>query len=92
MDVEVTKLVLDITRLALQLNPTQTKQEITGDKPTVFLEFLGHTCCLNVKVCENGWECDTPFDARFNVWFDEEDAREKLEEIYDYLLNLRSEN
>lgn len=47
--------VLKIMQLALEINDTPTKQETTGDKPTVFVDFSGHVCTLSVQIHSHGW-------------------------------------
>lgn len=47
--------VLEIMALALEFNGKPTKQELTGNKPTIFVEFAGHVCELDVRICEDGW-------------------------------------
>lgn len=47
------KRILD---LALKLNPSETKREVTGSKPTIFVEFSGHVGTVYVRVYRNGWK------------------------------------
>ena len=41
--------------LALEFNGRSTKCECTGSKPTIFVNFSGHTCELDVNICTQGW-------------------------------------
>lgn len=46
-----------ILDLVLDINEFEERQRRnTGDKPTVFMSFDGHTCCLRVNVYKEGWE------------------------------------
>ena len=59
---EVRKLVHEIVDRFLDYNPTITRQETTGDKPTFFLNFEGTICTLAVRAYANGYiytsECE----------------------------------
>lgn len=41
--------------LALEFNGKPTKQELTGNKPTIFVDFAGHVCELDVGISMDGW-------------------------------------
>jgi hypothetical protein len=45
--------------LALLLNPADTQRNVTGHKPTVFVEFSGHVSLIKVRVYETGWGEET---------------------------------
>ncbi len=47
--------VLEIMTLALEFNGRSTKCECTGSKPTIFVNFSGNTCELDVNICTQGW-------------------------------------
>lgn len=53
---EVRALVHEIVDRAMSYNSTSTKQDFTGDKPTFFVSFAGHTACLYAEIHANGWE------------------------------------
>lgn len=55
----VRKKVLEIMELAMLINDSPTKQRLTGEKPTVFIEFSGHCCSLDVKIYPKGWKADS---------------------------------
>lgn len=45
-----------ILAVALEINGLGPRSnEETGDKPTVFVEFFGHTGVLTVSIHKNGW-------------------------------------
>lgn len=57
-------LVLDINGLE------ERKQEITGNLPTAFFEFCGHTCKVAVDVCSSGWAAGVSPDIRVSAYLD----------------------
>ena len=50
MTEKVKSKVLEIMALALEFNCKPTKQECTGNKPTIFVDFAGHVCELDVGI------------------------------------------
>lgn len=50
MTEKVKSKVLEIMALALEFNGKPTKQECTGNKPTIFVDFAGHVCELDVGI------------------------------------------
>lgn len=80
------KRILD---LALKLNPSETRREVTGSKPTIFVEFSGHVGTVCVRVYRNGWKpyADTDCSWEFSV-----DATEtisiKIDQCIGYLESL----
>ena len=87
MNTEVIEKVKEIMGLALELNPTPTKQKTTGCKPTVFVNFSGHTSGLDVGVCERGWLPNETKETT-NVYVDSPDAAAQLDDVIDYLNGL----
>lgn len=59
-----------ILALALKLNPTETRQETTGNKPTVLVEFSGHVGIVYVSVYKNGWERHVDVSDEFQFYVD----------------------
>ena len=55
MTKEITQRVLEIMELAVSFNSDETRQEITDNKPTFFVEFYGHICGLEVRANINGY-------------------------------------
>ena len=47
--------IMRIVELCLQLNPTETLQGVTGNKPTVFFDFSGHIAECGVRIHAHGW-------------------------------------
>jgi hypothetical protein len=63
-----------IFNLAMAINPNDTKQDITGGKPTVFVNFSGHVAGIDVRIYSNGWsyvddECEL---TAYTIWLDDE--------------------
>lgn len=46
---KILDLVLDVNGL------DERARDLTGDKPTAFFEFSGHTAGITVQLYENGW-------------------------------------
>lgn len=44
-----------ILGLCLEINPTATQKEKTGDKPTVFFHFSGHVGYVEINIYPTGW-------------------------------------
>lgn len=55
--------------------------EFTNDKigPTVFFEFSGHVCSLEIRIFKNGWGYFAEFDERFQFYLDKEIDKEEFE-------------
>lgn len=52
------KQLTKILGLCLEINPTATRRELTGDKPTVFVQFGGHCNYAQVDIYPTGWSKD----------------------------------
>lgn len=81
----------EIMKLAMLLNDTETKQEITGNKPTVFVEFSGHVNALSCRICLNGWHPHHDSNYDFSIFFLEENCSKELDECIDKLTELCKE-
>lgn len=57
---EIKEKVLKIVDLALQINDRPTRQELTENKPTVFVSFFGHTNTLCVDCNPDGYAEKAP--------------------------------
>ena len=57
------------------------RYELTNDKigPTVFFEFSGHVCSLEIRIFKNGWGYFAEFDERFQFYLDKEIDKEEFE-------------
>ena len=58
--------------LALKLNETPTKQEITGEKPTIFVDFSGHITTCNLYIHSNGYASGVSAVKQFDIPLNEE--------------------
>lgn len=47
--------LMQILGLCLEINPTPTEREATGDKPTVFFHFSGHCSHVEINIYPTGW-------------------------------------
>ena len=57
------KKIHDVLEMVLEINGTHPRtRALTGNKPTVFLEFSGHTASTHVYVNKNGWAPYEPSD------------------------------
>lgn len=59
---------LRILQLAMLLNATPTKQELTGETPTVFIDWAGHISGFEVSIHSKGWDGDCP-DKTFETHY-----------------------
>lgn len=83
--------LMRIMELAYMINPTKTKREITGDKPTIFIDFAGHISSVHIHIHSNGWSWGSYADEDYYINFDESKNKsyiceadkciEKLEDI-----------
>lgn len=82
-----------IQGIAYRLNSTCTEKETTGEKPTVFTEFIGHVCGFRINIFNNGWVRGESPDYQKIVYLDgfsSENAEKELEEIHRKLSDLLS--
>lgn len=92
---EVEKKVIQIMELSMKLNSTPTQKRITGSKPAVIANFLGHVCALDVVIYLHGWEV-VPNQKYFDdstteyslIDLDRETAYEELEAVCNRLKEL----
>ena len=82
MNESIKNKVLEIMALAVEFNNTETKTELTDDKPTFFVEFSGHTCGLNVNIHLKGWSRDKMNKVKyFETYLDNYNTEENLDNI-----------
>jgi hypothetical protein len=82
----ISKQLTEIMKLCYQINNVETNREKTGNLPTVFAQFYGHTCQLDVYIYDEGWT--TPHDEeawRIGVYLTEDNASTLLDKIIDRL-------
>ena len=64
--------------LCLQINGLQKRQrEYTGNQPTVFFDFSGHTAEVNMYVHTSGWH-DTKPDIKLRAYLTEPGQLDKF--------------
>lgn len=74
----ISKQLTQIMQLCYQINNVETNREITGDLPTVFIEFRGHTCQLNARIYDEGWGAGIDPDYTTTIYLDQPRASENL--------------
>ena len=55
---ETREIVKQIFNLALAINPNDTKQDKTGNKPTVYVRFSGIIAGVEVRIYPTGWDSE----------------------------------
>ena len=72
---ETREIVKQIFNLALAVNPNDTRQDKTGGKPTVFVNFSGHVAGVDVRIYLNGWSLSPDVDSKvitYTIWLGDE--------------------
>ena len=76
---ETREIVMQIFDLALAINQNETRQDKTGNKPTVFVRFSGHVAGVEVEAYPNGWDSgfgwvgeDDDIGIRYTIYLDDE--------------------
>ena len=67
----ISKQIAKIVQLCYQINSTPTRRVETGNLPTVFLDFMGHTCQINIRIYDDGWMSGEDPDFSAHVYLDE---------------------
>lgn len=60
------RLVTEIFEFAVRNNAVPTQREYTGDQPTFFVWYSGHTTGLTVSIAPKGWEANGE-DERYDI-------------------------
>ena len=83
----ISKQIAKIIQLCYQINSVETNRETTGNLPTVFLDFMGHTCQINVRVYADGWMSGEDPDYSASVYLDDSphDVSAELTELIERL-------
>lgn len=79
MTKKVKSKVLEIMALALEFNGKPTKQELTGNKPTIFVDFAGQVCELDVDICVDGWSFSADKEVKHMIYLDRPSAAKELD-------------
>ena len=72
MTKEIMQKTIKIVEIAMMLNSEPTQKEISGNKPTIFVEFMGHIGGVTVTIHSNGWQSDECSDYSWFITFDKE--------------------
>ena len=67
----ISKQIAKIVQLCYQINYEETYRAKTGNLPTVFLDFMGHTCQINIRIHADGWMSGEDPDFSASVYLDE---------------------
>ena len=78
MKKSINEKVLEIMAVALEFNGKPTKQELTGNKPTIFVDFAGHVCELDVGIYMDGWSSSANKDVK-QMYLDSPSVAKELE-------------
>ena len=81
----ISKQIAKIVQLCYQINSTPTRRVETGNLPTVFVDFHGHTCQLNARIYEEGWGAEVDPDYSATIYLDLSGASEKLHDLIERL-------
>ena len=83
----ISKQIAKIVQLCYQINSVETQREVTGNLPTVFLDFMGHTCQLNIRIYDDGWMSGEDPDFSVCVYLDDssDDVSTKLSKLIERL-------
>ena len=74
----ISKQIQTIMQLVYQINSVETFRAKTGNLPTVFIEFRGHTCQFNARIYDEGWMSEIDPDYNTTIYLDQPSASEKL--------------
>lgn len=87
IDTKVRETTLRIMERAMFYNSTATKKEYTGDKPTFFVKFSGHTAALDVDIHKQGWKSGDEAES-FTVYLSERGYNGTVEDIQKELVSV----
>lgn len=85
---EIRQKILKIMDLALKISPPEKTRE--EHEPNAFVEYSAHVNMITVRCFKYGdYHGRTDYGA--SIYMDEKCANEKLDEVIEYLRNLREE-
>lgn len=77
--------------LVLDINGVSRRdREITGDLPTAFFDFSGHTAAAHMRVYTSGWESGQDYEWCYDVWEDS-NINEAIKQLDKLKLDLKSD-
>lgn len=81
--------VCELMGLCLKINGLGARsQEVTGDKPTVFVQYSGHVSAISIDIHSKGWCSGVYADKKYRVDLCEDDFWEKYLETMHGLLEV----
>ena len=82
---ETREIVKQIFNLALAINPNDTTQDKTGNKPTVSVRFSGIIAGVEVQIYPTGWDSEKECSqTRYIIYLDDEVFTESVDEYEPY--------
>ena len=84
---ETREIVKQIFNLALAINPNDTTQDKTGNKPTVAVRFCGIIAGVDVQIYPTGWDGDAlpyPPSISYLIYLDDESFTACVDEYEPY--------
>ena len=84
---ETREIVKQIFNLALAVNPNDTKQDTTGNKPTVSVRFSGIIAGVEVQIYPTGWDGGAlpyPPSISYDIYLDDESFTACVDEYEPY--------
>ena len=84
---ETREIVKQIFNLALAVNPNDTKQDTTGNKPTVSVRFSGIIAGVEVQIYPTGWDDGAlpyPPSISYMIYLDDESFTACVDEYEPY--------
>lgn len=89
---ETREIVKQIFALALAINPNDTKQDTTGNKPTVAVRFSGIIAGVEVQIYPTGWDSEKECSqTRYIIYLDDEMFTESVDEYEPFLVTKECE-
>lgn len=84
---ETREIVKQIFNLALAINPNDTKQDKTGNKPTVSVRFSGIIAGVEVRIYPNGWDSEKECSRTlYIIYLDDEMFTESVDDYEPFLV------
>ena len=84
---EAREIVKQIFALALAINPNDTTQDTTGNKPTVAVRFSGIIAGVEVRIYPTGWDSEKECSRTlYIIYLDDEMFTESVDEYEPFLV------
>lgn len=86
------KKVHEILEMVLEINTTYSrKRALTGNKPTAFFNFSGHTAGVDVNVYNDGWIFGNSSDHAMRAYIDAHIKDAELTDLKNEIKNVMEE-